>query len=56
MKNSKTFELSLYGQDALGRSLLGFGQDASGEVYVLANDVGTPFGDTGVVLRVTRAP
>jgi glucose/arabinose dehydrogenase len=56
VKNSKTFELALYGQDALGRSLLGFGQDASGELYVLANEVGVPFGDTGVVLRITRAP
>jgi hypothetical protein len=33
-------------------SLLGFGQDAHGELYVMANTTGTPFGDTGVVLRV----
>ena len=56
IKTSKIFEFTLYGQDSLGRSLLGFGQDAHGELYVLANDVGTPFGDTGVVLRITRAP
>jgi glucose/arabinose dehydrogenase len=56
IKSSKIFEFTLHGQDALGRSLLGFGQDAHGELYVLANDVGTPFGDTGVVLRITRAP
>ena len=35
-----------------GRSLLGFGQDADGEVYVLANTTGTPFDTTGVVLRI----
>ncbi len=56
VKTSKIFEFSLYGQDALGMSLLGFGQDAHGELYVLANQVGTPFGDTGVVLRIVRAP
>ncbi len=35
-----------------GRSLLGFGIDANGEVYALANSTGTPFGNTGVVLRL----
>jgi glucose/arabinose dehydrogenase len=56
IKTSKTFEFTLYGQDELGLALLGFGQDANGELYVLANQVGTPFGDTGVVLRIDRAP
>ena len=45
-------EFSLDGQNALGLSLLGFGEDAGGELYVLANGTGTPFGDTGVVLRI----
>lgn len=36
----------------LGLSLLGFGQDEEGQVYVLANSTGTPFGVTGVVLRI----
>ena len=36
----------------LGMSVLGFGQDAAGEVYVLANSTGVPSGDTGVVLRM----
>jgi len=36
----------------LGLSLLGFGQDSDGEVYVLANGTGVPFGTTGVVLRI----
>lgn len=56
IKTSKIFEFTLDGQDALDLSLLGFGQDAHGELYVLANQVGVPFGDTGVVLRIARAP
>jgi glucose/arabinose dehydrogenase len=42
-------------RETLGFSLLGFGRDANGELYVLANATGTPFGDTGVVLRLTSA-
>jgi glucose/arabinose dehydrogenase len=45
-------EFHLVGQDQLGLSLLGFGEDAHGELYVLANSTGTPFGETGVVLKV----
>jgi len=45
-------EFRLDGQGELGLSLLGFGQDASREIYVLANGTGTPFGTTGVVLRI----
>jgi glucose/arabinose dehydrogenase/plastocyanin len=37
---------------AFSRSLLGFGQDAAGNVYVMANGTGTPFGATGEVLRI----
>lgn len=40
------------GQDSLGLKLDGFGQDADGELYVLGNTTGTPFGETGVVLRI----
>ncbi len=32
--------------------MLGFGQDANGELYLLANETGNPFGDTGVVMRI----
>jgi glucose/arabinose dehydrogenase len=53
IKTSKILEFSLHEQDALDLSLLGFGQDGNGELYVLANEVGVPFGDTGVVLRIT---
>jgi glucose/arabinose dehydrogenase len=48
-------EFRLVGQDALGLKLDGFGQDAAGEVYVMGNTTGTPFGDTGVVLRIVPA-
>jgi glucose/arabinose dehydrogenase len=45
-------EFRLVGQDSLGLKLDGFGQDADGELYVLGNTTGTPFGETGVVLRI----
>ncbi len=47
-------ELLLPEQDGLGLSLLGFGQDRRGELYVLGNSTGTPFGDTGVVQRLVE--
>jgi glucose/arabinose dehydrogenase len=45
-------EFRLVGQESLGIKVNGFGQDAAGEVYVMGNTTGTPFGDTGVVLRI----
>ena len=45
-------EFDLTDRDALDMALLGFGQDGAGELYVLANTTGTPFGETGVVLRI----
>lgn len=51
--NGRLGELRLQGTNALaGLRLLGFGQDAEGEVYVMANATGTPSGETGVVLRL----
>lgn len=38
----------------LGHFVLGFGQDAAGEVYVLTSDTGAPTGSTGRVYRITR--
>ena len=35
-------------------SVLGFAQDCSGEVYLVSNATGTPFGDTGTIHRITR--
>ena len=51
-QNQEIQEFQLAWQDTLGLRLLGFGQDAQGELYVLANQTGTPFEDTGVVLRI----
>lgn len=45
-------EFELVGQTELGLSLLGFGQDSAGRIYVLGNTTGTPFEQTGVVLRI----
>jgi glucose/arabinose dehydrogenase len=55
IKTSKIVEFKIAGQEKLGKALLGFGQDAHGELYVLANDTGVPFGSTGVVLRIAPA-
>lgn len=54
-KSKKLAEFDLGRRETLGMSLLGFGQDAAGELYVMANLTGTPFGDTGVVLRIEPA-
>lgn len=40
---------------ALGLSLLGFGRDAAGELYVLGNTNGVPFGTDGRILRLVPA-
>lgn len=53
IKTSKIVEFQI--PDRFGRALLGFGQDANGEIYVLANDTGVPFEDTGVVLKISPA-
>jgi glucose/arabinose dehydrogenase len=61
LKESKVFEFTLAGQDMLGLAVLGFGQDANGELYVLGNATGVPFGTgdeldipTGVVLKIVK--
>lgn len=63
VRTSKIREFELVGRESFGRSLLGFGQDASGELYVMANDTGVPFGTgpnldqpTGVVLKISAGP
>lgn len=55
MKNHRVVEFDLGNRETLGMSLLGFGQDAAGELYVMANLTGTPFGETGVVMRIESA-
>lgn len=52
VREREIFEFQLASREQLGLSLFGFGQDQNGEVYVLGNETGTPFGDTGVVLRM----
>lgn len=51
-ENNRIFEFTFSDRETLGLRLLGFGQDAGGELYVLANMTGTPFGETGMVLRM----
>jgi glucose/arabinose dehydrogenase len=51
-KKSEIREVRLAGQRGFGLFLLGLGQDASGELYVLGNTTGGPSGATGVVLKI----
>jgi glucose/arabinose dehydrogenase len=51
-RNDRIREFPFADRETLGFALLGFGRDADGELYVLANETGTPFGDTGVVMRI----
>jgi hypothetical protein len=46
---SEICEFRLQGRAGLDRALLGFAQDASGEVHILVNFSGVPFGSTGEV-------
>ncbi len=48
-------ELGLVGGAGLGLLLLGFGQDAQGELYVLGIETGGTGAPTGVVLRMVRS-
>ena len=45
-------EFRFDGEGLAGRLVLGFGEDAAGELYVLANETGGPGGETGVVLKI----
>ena len=49
---SSILELDLIEQDQPGFWVLGFGQDGDGELYVLGNTTGTPFGTTGAVYKL----
>jgi glucose/arabinose dehydrogenase len=52
IRKSPLAEIRIQGQQSLGLFLLGFGQDAQGELYVLGNTTGIPFGSTGGVWRI----
>jgi glucose/arabinose dehydrogenase len=51
-RKSGLAEMRIQGQQGLGLFLLGFGQDAQGELYVLGNRTGIPFGATGGVWKI----
>ena len=53
-KNNRLREFQFTDRETLGFNVLGFGQDSRRELYVLANETGTPDGDTGVILRIRR--
>lgn len=53
--NGEIREFTFEDRDGVNLSILGFAQDAAGEVYLLANGTGVPFESTGVVLRLDPA-
>jgi glucose/arabinose dehydrogenase len=46
-------EFHIAGGNSIALALLGFGQDAFGEIYALGNVSGLPFGTQGSILRLT---
>ncbi|MFP3915781.1 MAG: PQQ-dependent sugar dehydrogenase [Actinomycetota bacterium] len=52
LHHSRIRESAVAGLDGTGLRVLGLGQDADGELYLLTNQTGTPFGDTGAIHRV----
>jgi hypothetical protein len=51
--NHNIKQLNIEGRSQLGLAVLGFAQDAKGELYLLANQTGTLLGNTGMVLKLT---
>lgn len=49
-------EFHITPSNAPNLAVLGWGEDAAGEVHVTGNVLGIPFGDGGVVLRLAPAP
>lgn len=54
LRNIREFQITP--SNAPNLAVLGFGQDANGEVYVLGNVSGVPFGTGGVIVRLAPAP
>jgi len=54
-RQGRIVEIPIEGQDNLEIFLLGFGEDADGELYVMGNTTGVPFEDTGAVLKIVPA-
>jgi glucose/arabinose dehydrogenase len=52
VRRSGLAEMRIQGRQGLGLFLLGFAQDAQGELYVLGNRTGNPFGLTGGVWKI----
>jgi len=53
-RNNRVENLVAANRNPLGLAVLGFAQDARGELYLLANGTGTLLGKTGVVMKLTR--
>ncbi len=51
-KDNHVENLKIAGRSSLGLAVLGFGQDAEGEVYLMASQTGVVKGTTGQVLKI----
>jgi hypothetical protein len=49
-------QIQVAGRPSLGLAVLGFAEDSTGELYLLASETGTLNGTTGQVLKITRTP
>jgi glucose/arabinose dehydrogenase len=56
LEGGQVYEFPIIGMPSLDLAVMGFGQDANGEIYLLGNQTAVPFGDTGVVLRIAPPP
>ncbi len=54
LRHSDIREATVDGLDGTNLIVLGFGQDAAGELYLLTNQTGVPFGETGEVHRIEK--
>jgi glucose/arabinose dehydrogenase len=54
-RNNRVENLVPTNRNPFDLAVLGFGQDARGELYVLANDTGTLLGKTGMVMKFVRS-
>ncbi len=53
--NNEMREFQVAGGGAVDFFILGTGQDADGEIYLLANNTGVPSGTTGKLIRISAA-
>lgn len=54
LQDGQIYEFNLEGMTELNMTVLGFAEGANGDIFVLMNSTGTPFGETGAIFRMLR--